>query len=180
MEGRVAADGMHLVNWETMCSLKAKGGLGLHHLVDMNVALLCKWLWRLGSKEEGMWKNLVIEKYGVQDVWRPNMVRSPYGTSIWKGIISHLDSFIKGVGYVAGRGARIAFGEDKWCEATPLKDVFRDIYLLAGNHAAKVVDYMEISSNSVLWSLMLRRNVFDWELPSLFNLLEQLSLMHIG
>lgn len=33
---------MHLIAWETVCSSKAKGGLGIYKLVDMNVAPLSK------------------------------------------------------------------------------------------------------------------------------------------
>lgn len=59
---------MHLVDWETVCSPKDKRGLGIRGLVDMNVSLLTKWLWILGSTKGGLWKNLLIEKYWIQDV----------------------------------------------------------------------------------------------------------------
>lgn len=52
--GGAESNGMHLVNWETVCSPKAKGGLDIRRLVDMNVSLLTKWLWRLGSEEDGI------------------------------------------------------------------------------------------------------------------------------
>lgn len=31
----------------------------------MNLALLGKWLWRLGNDSEGLWKQLLAGKYGV-------------------------------------------------------------------------------------------------------------------
>lgn len=46
---------MHLVAWDLICSLKSKGGLGMRRLTDMNRALLCKWLWWLGSTEDWLW-----------------------------------------------------------------------------------------------------------------------------
>jgi hypothetical protein len=48
----------NLVNWETVCSLKDLGGLGVLNLELMDISLLCKWLWKL-ENEEGMWQTLV-------------------------------------------------------------------------------------------------------------------------
>lgn len=44
--------GMHLVAWDIVCFPKSKGGMGLHKIVVMNIALLCKWLWQLGMDED--------------------------------------------------------------------------------------------------------------------------------
>jgi hypothetical protein len=44
----------HLVNWETVCTPKDLGGLGVLNLELMNISLLCKWLWKL-ENEEGLW-----------------------------------------------------------------------------------------------------------------------------
>lgn len=100
--------GGDLVAWDFVCSSKAKRGLGVCKMMDMNIALLCKWLWWLGSYE-GLWKRVLIEKYGIRDVWRPNMVRGPYGRSLWKGIICHLNVFMFGIGYEAGKGDKMGF-----------------------------------------------------------------------
>ena len=35
----------HLVNWNTVCQEKSRGGLGVRGLSLMNQALLCKWCW---------------------------------------------------------------------------------------------------------------------------------------
>jgi hypothetical protein len=48
----------HLVNWETMCTPKIQGGLGILDLRCMNVSLLTKWVWKLES-QEGLWQSLV-------------------------------------------------------------------------------------------------------------------------
>ena len=36
----------HLVSWDVVCNLKAKGGLGFGKISLRNLALLGKWLWR--------------------------------------------------------------------------------------------------------------------------------------
>jgi hypothetical protein len=36
----------HLINWEVVSKSREKGGLGIGNLVNRNVSLLGKWLWR--------------------------------------------------------------------------------------------------------------------------------------
>lgn len=58
---------MHLVVSNFICSLNEKGGLGIRKMMDMNIALVSRWLWWLGSDEEGLWKrvrNMVSVMYG--------------------------------------------------------------------------------------------------------------------
>jgi hypothetical protein len=53
---------MHLVNWNTVCSSKSLGGLGVLNLGSMNDALLTKWLWNL-ENSSGLWQRIITEKY---------------------------------------------------------------------------------------------------------------------
>ena len=49
-----------------MCSSRLEGGLGIRSLRHMNQVLLGKWLWRLGDETKGLWRTVVMEKYGYQ------------------------------------------------------------------------------------------------------------------
>lgn len=78
------------------------------------------------------------------------------------------------------QGTKIYFWEGRWSGERPLKDIFPNVYLLAANRLAKVVDYMERSSNSVVWNPMLRRAAFDWEIPQICSLMETLGNVILG
>ena len=40
---------------------------GIRRIDLLNKALLAKWLWRMGSSENGLWKDVLESKYGL---WR--------------------------------------------------------------------------------------------------------------
>ncbi|GKV36107.1 hypothetical protein SLEP1_g44275 [Rubroshorea leprosula] len=54
------------VSWERVCISKEEGGLGVKDLKKFNVALMGKWLSRLANMEEGLWKSVIVGKYGVE------------------------------------------------------------------------------------------------------------------
>ena len=47
-----------------MCEPRETGGLGIIDLRVFNLALLGKWIWRLGSDKDGLWKEILESKYG--------------------------------------------------------------------------------------------------------------------
>lgn len=78
--------------------------------------------------EDGLWKRVLIEKYGIQDVWRLNEIRSPFGRSLLKGIFQHLEVYKKCIACEVGKGEGIAFWEDVWCGDSSLKMVCSQTY----------------------------------------------------
>jgi hypothetical protein len=49
------------VNWNSICTPKDRGGLGILNLRCMNISLLTKWLWKL-ENDEGLWQ-MIVKKY---------------------------------------------------------------------------------------------------------------------
>lgn len=41
------------------------GGLGIHPIKNVNIAILSKWLWMIGFEEEALLKSLLITKYRI-------------------------------------------------------------------------------------------------------------------
>ena len=56
----------HLVNWATICSPVASGGLGIRKVRLFNEALLRKWLWRFGMERAALWRQVIAVKYGCE------------------------------------------------------------------------------------------------------------------
>ncbi|GKV31782.1 hypothetical protein SLEP1_g40447 [Rubroshorea leprosula] len=52
------------VSWERVCKKKEEGGLGVRDLRKFNLALMGKWWGRLAENGEGLWKRIIVEKYG--------------------------------------------------------------------------------------------------------------------
>jgi len=67
--------------WEKVCESREGGELGVVNIKFFNLALLDKWIWRLGSNEGGMWKEVLVSKY---EGWRKlKEDRSIYHVSLW-------------------------------------------------------------------------------------------------
>lgn len=52
-----------LVDWNSICGPK-NGGLGFRPLKNMNLALLGKWLWRIGENVVSLWKDIILASMG--------------------------------------------------------------------------------------------------------------------
>ena len=53
---------LSLVNWDTVCKHKSRGGLGVKKISNLNNVLLTKMGWNL-MKEEANWCNILKAKY---------------------------------------------------------------------------------------------------------------------
>jgi len=51
-------------SWNKVCESRDDGGLGIIDLRVFNLALLGKWIWRLGTDKGGLWKEILVSKYG--------------------------------------------------------------------------------------------------------------------
>lgn len=73
---------MHLVAWDVVCPPKETGGASIRSLQVMNKALLCKWLWRFGHKEESLWHQVIVAKFRIEEFGHPRVASGPYGCSL--------------------------------------------------------------------------------------------------
>ena len=52
-----------LARWDILCRPKDQGGLGIENLEIKNKCLVSKWLYRLETEPEGMWSQILRNKY---------------------------------------------------------------------------------------------------------------------
>lgn len=52
-----------LVRWDVVELPTNRGGLGVGCLLNKNIALLFKWIWRLLNEKQSMWGSIIREKY---------------------------------------------------------------------------------------------------------------------
>ncbi|XP_044947663.1 uncharacterized protein LOC123397007 [Hordeum vulgare subsp. vulgare] len=58
-----AYDKVKLARWDMICRPKDQGGLGIENLEVKNKCLLSKWLYRISTETEGMWIQILRNKY---------------------------------------------------------------------------------------------------------------------
>jgi hypothetical protein len=165
----------HLVNWDTVCSPVAYGGLGVRKLVPFNKALLGKWLWRFGMEESCLWRRAIATKYGVNEGgWSTKKIRDAHGCGLWRSINSNWAVFASFLDYEVGVGDQISFWFDRWCGDRPLKDVFPDLFVCAPNRHATVASHFLQSDPGaqIIWNITFVRNFNDWEVERVASFFE--------
>lgn len=70
------------------------GCFGFRPLKLMNRSLLGKWLWGIGDSSEGVWKRIILAKYGVgglgQDIPDGNFNASAF----WRSCLATKEAFM--------------------------------------------------------------------------------------
>ncbi|WKA05140.1 hypothetical protein VitviT2T_023123 [Vitis vinifera] len=165
----------HLIKWEAICEAKSNGGLGLRKLVLLNKALLGKWVWRLAIDRDDLWKQVIIEKYGQEGHgWRAKKAIGTIGVGVWKEIWKESDWCWDNMGFIVGKGNKINFWTDAWCEDTRLSQRFPHLYAMAAHREATVEEMWDQNFGQGGWNLRFLRDFNDWELEMIGNLLHVL------
>ena len=118
--GTDSARGGAVVAWSSVCRPFSDGGLGIHHLLHPNSALLCKWVVRVLQPSNDMISCLLREAYGASLDWGewviPRRGDSPVMAGL-RGILPMVQSFFRPQ---LGDGADFRFWEDDWLTAFPV------------------------------------------------------------
>ena len=88
-----------------------------------------------------MWKQVIIDKYGVEEGgWCSREVRGAYGVGVWKAIRKYWEIIRSRSRFIVGNMRKVKFWKDLWCEFQALKDVFPNLFRLAVNKDQWVCD----------------------------------------
>ena len=119
-----------------MCEAREDGGLRIIDLRTFNLALLGKWVWRLGSDKGSLWKEIIVSKYGVwrslreegknnkEYIWCKDL-RKVWNSEGWGR------NFEDSINWKVGSGKEVLFLEDNWVGRGALKNVFRRLFFLS-------------------------------------------------
>ena len=163
---------IHLVNWEAVCANKEKGGLGLRKITLLNKALLGKWIWRFACAKEELWKKVLEAKYGKEELgWRTRKANGAFGVGVWKEILKGSTWCWENMGFKVGKGNRIRFWTDLWCGNMVLSQGFPNLFSMAAHRNVTVEECWDQNTGHGGWNLGLLRDLNDWEVGLVGNLL---------
>lgn len=151
-------------------------GLRLIHL--MNKSLLGKWLWCFGVERQRLWRKVIASKFGEVNGWFSKRPLVPYGYSLWKGFYKGADSFANLI-FKINNGERTRLWKERWYTSVPLFQLYPNIFALACYREGMVKNFMIRTRSFCSWNLHFRRNLNDWgveEVGQLMNLLEEAAL----
>ena len=92
---------------------KGPGGLGIENLEIKNKCLMSKWLYRLSVENDGMWAQILHNKY-LQSKTLAQVTARPNGLAFWKGLMRMKDLFFRRIRFLVGNEMPTRFWEDTW------------------------------------------------------------------
>ncbi|KAK2637384.1 hypothetical protein Ddye_032176 [Dipteronia dyeriana] len=108
---------IHAVKWEEVCKSKSSGGLGIGRGLIKNNGMLAKWIWRFGRERDALWRRVLVENYGIQDMclswsWKKSSKDSFFVKavcSLFKAGSLTAKIILEGFSTVVGKGDRAEF-----------------------------------------------------------------------
>ena len=149
-----------LTKWDIICRLKDLGGLGVENLEVKNRCLLTKWLHMLSIETEGMWVQILRNKY-IQSKTLTQVTVRPNDSLFSKGLMTTKVAFFYRMKFTIRDGNSTRFWEDMWLGGTPLATQYPSLYNFVQHKEAYVAAVLQ--SNPI--NIQFRRSLVGdrWE-----------------
>lgn len=115
----------------------------------MNIALLCKWWWKLFNTEV-LWQEVLINKYCKNKKLAEIKLRQG-DSQFWYEINKHKEHFLSLCKFEVGNGESVRFWEDRWSGDKPLKENFPRLYNLCFDKNKSLKHMINKGLDSVLF-----------------------------
>uniref|UniRef100_A0A8I6YGZ3 Uncharacterized protein n=1 Tax=Hordeum vulgare subsp. vulgare TaxID=112509 RepID=A0A8I6YGZ3_HORVV len=158
-----------LARWDIICRPKDQGGLGIENLEVKNRCLLSKWLFRLSVETEGIWVQILRNKYLHSKTLAHVSVR-PNDSPFWKGLMKVRSAFFRRTKFIIGNGEGTRFWEDSWLGETPLATQYPALYNVVQRKDAYVATVLQ--SNPL--NIQFRRALIGHRWANWLNLVRRL------
>ena len=83
----------HMVKWAAVSRPKDLAGLGITNTRILNIALMCKWIWKLSQGTTGLWVDLLRAKYFPNGNFFEGVAR---GSPFWNDLQADRPAFALG------------------------------------------------------------------------------------
>ncbi|GAU38725.1 hypothetical protein TSUD_396540 [Trifolium subterraneum] len=132
MGGTGCNKGIAWVSWSNICKPKKEGGLGIRDLRLVNNALLAKWRWRILTKGLGLWRDIILARYGSLFP-APHLAGRPNGR--------------------IGNGTSTSFWFDPWVDGVPLRTRYQSLFQASDQCLDRVADMGSWVTGEWEWEL---------------------------
>jgi hypothetical protein len=162
----------HMIKWEALDKPKEFGGLGFIDTRVMNIALLCKWIFRLESGEDSLCMNLLRRKYLKGKGFYQS--RKAGSSQFWQGLHDVKDWYERGKAHVVGSGQQTRFWIDVWLGECTLKIQYPKLYKICHDQEISVQ-----AAAAMEWNLSYRRRFGDTEMKEWEELMTKLEEVNL-
>ncbi|RVW23874.1 hypothetical protein CK203_094655 [Vitis vinifera] len=139
-------------------------------------SLLGKWIWRFAYDKDNLWKQVIMAKYGQEGHgWRAKRAYGAFGVGVWKEILKETEWCCDNMGFIVGKGSKINFWTDVWCNGTRLSQNFPHLFAMASHRNATVEELWDQNFGQRGWNLRFLRDFNDWEMDMIGDLLHALE-----
>ncbi|GLT87050.1 hypothetical protein SLE2022_051520 [Rubroshorea leprosula] len=111
---------IHLVDWNTIYKPKAHGGLRLRSSRNANIVAMSKLNWRIHTKKDRMWREVLVKKYNINDL---HFTPSSPASLVLKNLSKGTPLFISGIKWVPRNGFSTCFWSDHWVGKASLDSI---------------------------------------------------------
>ncbi|GKV09906.1 hypothetical protein SLEP1_g21339 [Rubroshorea leprosula] len=156
------------VRWDKVCKDRKQGGMGIKDLRMFILALMGKWWARLVNEQGGLWRRVLLDKYGGEGgSWGEWITKGQNrGSRCWKDVckINELiegkrDWVKSGFKLVIGDGAKVSFWRQVWVGSHSLEVMFPRLSYLSTDRQSTVQQMGEWIGGSWRWRLKWRRRL---------------------